>query len=283
MSNVVRNTISATQLTKLPLFTADEYGDLQFDFNKIIPMPQELDIDSGSMVFDCALAYLTDGMLNNNPYSQSERKDQIILKAMKVANDVWALTDEEPQLEQGRKMYLSVYKSIWEMEYDANGQFVPTPVPERSYARGCSGQVLSKMKADGKTYVENFERFGVPTWYEWCLREWGTKWNAGETDIIDGDTIAFETANSFPEPVVKKLSEMYPDIQFKFQYASEDKGYCVGCGTASDGVVSYDPLTEGSQDAYKLYVDLWGMSPCLGVDKDGNIFHKDCDTCHGCD
>ena len=33
--------------------------------------------------------------------------------------------------------------------------------------------------AIGEKYVTNIELYGCPTWYEWCNRYWGTKWNAG--------------------------------------------------------------------------------------------------------
>ena len=30
----------------------------------------------------------------------------------------------------------------------------------------------------GKQAYENIQQYGSPTWYEWCNKNWGTKWNA---------------------------------------------------------------------------------------------------------
>lgn len=30
----------------------------------------------------------------------------------------------------------------------------------------------------GKTAWQNMQKYGAPTWYEWCIKNWGTKWNA---------------------------------------------------------------------------------------------------------
>lgn len=29
----------------------------------------------------------------------------------------------------------------------------------------------------GKQYVENIKKYGYPQWYDWCVENWGTKWN----------------------------------------------------------------------------------------------------------
>lgn len=30
----------------------------------------------------------------------------------------------------------------------------------------------------GRSAWNNIRQYGAPTWYEWCVRNWGTKWNA---------------------------------------------------------------------------------------------------------
>ncbi len=84
----------------------------------------------------------------------------------------------------------------------------------------------------GRTAYRNLLQYGAPTWYEWDMQNWGTKWNAyiyeeGE-DYSQSKEIRFDTANTAPHPVLKKLSQMYPDIEITHEWADEDIG--VNCG-----------------------------------------------------
>jgi hypothetical protein len=62
--------------------------------------------------------------------------------------------------------------------------------------------------------------------HEWCVKNWGTKWNAYRirpTDLVAfGDEAesgySFDTAWSPPLPVVKKASAMFPDLVFTLRY-----------------------------------------------------------------
>lgn len=63
----------------------------------------------------------------------------------------------------------------------------------------------------GRTAYRNLLQYGAPTWYEWDMQNWGTKWNAyiyeeGE-DYSQSKEIRFDTANTAPHPVLKN-----PDI-----------------------------------------------------------------------
>ena len=67
---------------------------------------------------------------------------------------------------------------------------------------------LSSAKKDalykkGEVYINNYLSYGANTWYDWCCNNWGTKWNAGRTEICGNDEIIFETAWGSPEPVIK--------------------------------------------------------------------------------
>ena len=55
------------------------------------------------------------------------------------------------------------------------------------------------------------DKYGAYDWYDWCVKNWGTKWTAQEVEIEtrDGETsIFFETAWSFPEPIFDRLGAM---------------------------------------------------------------------------
>lgn len=59
MPNHVKNVVKMEGITNLPLFV-EEDGKKCFDFNKIILMPESLNIESGSMTDECAMYYLTE-------------------------------------------------------------------------------------------------------------------------------------------------------------------------------------------------------------------------------
>ncbi|MBO4541579.1 MAG: hypothetical protein J5725_00205 [Bacteroidales bacterium] len=52
-------------------------------------------------------------------------------------------------------------------------------------------------------------------WYSWHCEFWGTKWNAFCTEIIDDDTVQFGTAWSAPDPILGKISRMFPDKEMQ--------------------------------------------------------------------
>jgi len=64
--------------------------------------------------------------------------------------------------------------------------------------------------------------------YEWCIENWGTKWNAIETNIAYGSStivVLFDTAWSPPLPIVHKMSEMFPTLKFTIKYSEEGMGF----------------------------------------------------------
>jgi hypothetical protein len=70
-------------------------------------------------------------------------------------------------------------------------------------------------------------------WYDFNVREWGTKWDVGMSDdekyretelMIDSkDTLAyrFNTAWSPPAPAIEKLSAQYPELEFSLSFEEE--------------------------------------------------------------
>ena len=65
------------------------------------------------------------------------------------------------------------------------------------------------------------ELSGGLNWYDWCTANWGTKWGAYDFNRLDGNSVSFDTAWSPPEPVIEKLSEMFPDVHITHEYFDE--------------------------------------------------------------
>jgi len=56
------------------------------------------------------------------------------------------------------------------------------------------------------------KKYGAENWYDWKCKNWGTKWNSVDTEIIedekDGLTYTFNTAWDCPREVVDKLQHI---------------------------------------------------------------------------
>lgn len=127
----------------------DEYGLGSIDFNKLVPMPPELDIEEGSQT----------------------------------------------------KRGLKAYKDFIEV-YTFNGKkenFDLSNIPEKAE------QAFLRVRPDidrdtwnlGKQAFQNKQKYGVTSWYDWRIRNWGTKWNAYgyESGVqFNGKSLRFQTA-----------------------------------------------------------------------------------------
>jgi len=75
--------------------------------------------------------------------------------------------------------------------------------------------------------------------YDWCIQNWGTKWNFSEITIeeISSHILIYEflTAWSPPEPLVIKMSQMFPSLKFELEYREEGVDF-EGLLTAENGI-----------------------------------------------
>lgn len=115
----------------------------------------------------------------------------------------------------------------------------------------------------GKAAWQNIQQYGVPTWYEWSVRNWGTKWNAVgyEDNSLFGydceDGIRFETANSAPHAVIDKLAKEYPNIGFFHAWADEDIGSNCGELTYINGTVVEEYFPDDNIEATEFALGVW--------------------------
>ncbi len=260
MPNWVKCRLTMRGISSAPLFTENKEKKRFFDFNKIIEMPESLNIESGSMTKQCIVYYLTN----------------------RCTLPLRSLTDDRKNLIE--KLVVNMFgRESWAQEV-FNRVLEDTGAAEE--------EKKDKLYQQGKTYVENYKKYGATTWYNWCVEHWGTKWNACESEVKGEDVVEFETAWSAPVPVVEELSRMYPEKVVNIMWADEDTGSNTGEIAYQNGlvaldstgnVIAYNMPDNQSIEAYNIYVELWGESNCLSKDADGNWQRKDCETCHGCD
>ena len=103
--------------------------------------------------------------------------------------------------------------------YDAleRGEFLEEfiPVPQQlKIVAGFVGDPVEQAKLEADTQ-RNIEKYGYGNWYDYCVNEWGTKWDVGgdgqEVDITeDGTTLStyFDSAWAPPTNAYEKLQDM---------------------------------------------------------------------------
>lgn len=188
------------------------------------PMPESLNMESGSMTEECIVYYLTERC--TIPLSVLGEKAKEVLE--NTVTNMFSRNQEWAQTVFQRAM-------------------------ERAYKRGRFNS--NKMYNDGRQYVNNYMKYGCTTWYDWCCNNWGTKWNAYSNEQEDEDTISFETAWSNPEPVMLKLSEMYPEAIIEHWWADEDMGSNDGYRVYQGGkIIEGDYCESCSNEAYEIYI-----------------------------
>lgn len=114
--------------------------------------------------------------------------------------------------------------------------------------------------------VINLHHSGFTDSMSFARKEWGTKWNAGETTVLSDTLVSFQTAWTCPVPVLYKLSQLFPDDIIKVQYADEDLGNNCGLFELKNGeaVVGYadrvTPPPPGVSSWRQFAMDFWGYS-----------------------
>lgn len=97
---------------------------------------------------------------------------------------------------------------------------------------------------------------GLPNWYNWSTENWGTKWDAGDVDVIDvSDTelrLTFDTAWSPAEAWVKSTSEVLPFAEFTLIYSEEGMDFSGFTRLKNGEVLDEVHNDEISYNIYKM-------------------------------
>ena len=75
----------------------------------------------------------------------------------------------------------------------------------------------------------NKELYGYATWYDWCINEWGTKWDACSSQIQDNENgcfiVSFETAWAPPSAWLETICKDYPRLVFEMEFEESGMGF----------------------------------------------------------
>ena len=166
-------------------------------------------------------------------------------------------------------------------------EFIPIP---HELKDGCLGikEILKRHKQDRNMEYEkelgslteslNMRFFGYKNWYDFCVGEWGTKWDIGSCsefgDLLTPDSarkpisVSFDSAWSPPIGAYEKLADMGFSIR-----AYYFEGGMMFCGSWIDGEDRYFEIETCKADWVKANIpsdidDYMGISDEIELDEE---------------
>lgn len=232
----------------------DENGQEAFDFNTIERMPEELKVEKSSRSLDGLLLYIA-----------------------KINPLIDAIGGKKDKVVPVKKFIGLLEKAFNTNDYERIGVCVIKPKQIEELKEKYNGKFYATIDL-GKKVFDNLCKFGVPDWYEWSIRNWGTKWNSCNTFLSeDGKSVYFDTAWSPAVPAIEKMARMHPNVRITHEYAEEQTGFMSGRYVYENGLAveenQFDPY---SKEAYEMSFDLWGNEEDYDFDeKIGNYVQKE--------
>jgi hypothetical protein len=141
-------------------------------------------------------------------------------------------------------------------------EFIPVP-EELKIVAGMVSDPDAQKKLEEDT-ARNLATFGYGNWYDYCVGEWGTKWDCGEqgaSDIHPGGKMLhtfFDTAWAPPVNAYEKLVEM--GFRVEAMYYEPGMGYAGSFGDCGDEEISLEGMS--ADDVEREYPEL---DECFGI------------------
>lgn len=135
-------------------------------------------------------------------------------------------------------------------------EFIPVPQDLKDTISGSMGE--DHREAHEAQQKANREKYGYSNWYDYCVAEWGTKWDVGgdgQTDIHpDGRMLhtTFDSAWSPPVNAYVKLEEL--GFGVNAMYYEPGMGYAGAYGDGNDEEINLEGL--GADDIEQQYPEL---------------------------
>jgi len=126
------------------------------------------------------------------------------------------------------------------------GEFIPVPKELSDTVSGSFGDTDEQAKLLEKTKA-NIEKYGYGNWYDFCVNEWGTKWEIGADgnpaqDIPGGLMLGFDSAWSPPIAAYEKLQAM--GFRIRAMYCESGMAFAGIWDNGDDDYYEYGDLSS---------------------------------------
>lgn len=158
--------------------------------------------------------------------------------------------DLQKFMDKASKPYMTYYKGVRTKNEDGTWNYDAEAIDEKLHEAPISFMnfvspenvdryfAQSDYKPEGYDKMSTEERmalamkFSSDGWYDWNIREWGTKWDACNPEITSDDPSTgsigyyFDTAWSPAEGAYRQMVEQHPELHFEF-HCEEEQGWGV--------------------------------------------------------
>jgi hypothetical protein len=137
----------------------------------------------------------------------------------------------------------------------------------------CPQELMDIPSPAPKEFIElNTKKYGESDWYNWCVKNWGTKWDPGPFSGYTSKSekrghlsfeCSFDSAWAPPCAAFEKLSEKYPQLEIKLEYFESGCrffGAAIGSnGSWSDDFREYEDAADLENQLHDCPCELAAM------------------------
>ena len=135
-------------------------------------------------------------------------------------------------------------------------EFVPVPTSLHIVSGRVGSDEEPEQKELERRTAENLEAHGYGNWYDYCVNEWGTKWDVGG----EGDQATVESPNAIKmnfdsawSPPIAAM-EKFQDLGFKVKLVYWESGMCY-CGVYDENGDDYLDYSDMSADEVEANIN----------------------------
>ena len=216
----IKNTISgsynkiAKDIVAYKNYTPQKYRSIKYDSENPLKdtvknIAESTCIEMGELAIENPNKTLNNILSENiNHYHKKRYDDYINI----FGNRRYSSINDKDELKTVFENYCKIanrdYQNFKNNEKIQSNSFLPDTIEEY-------GEYLNNCK----------EKYGFDNWYDWRNANWGTKWNACESDYDkESESLHFDTAWSIPYPILTKIAHDNPNTNFD-GYSEEETGW----------------------------------------------------------